>query len=349
MFKKIAGEAGSAKDFYAAAQQQGVSLHTLLKIKMQTLASVASIMVAVFIFAGLLPTQAAVAEQSPLSVFTSIMPQKFFVEQIGGDLVTVEVLVAPGMSPHTYEPLPQQMSRLSRATLFFAIGVPFETVLRQKLVSVCPNLKIVDTDQNITRRLMQSDSIANDHDHDHDHGHAHGEECNHADGEADPHIWLDPELAIIQGQNIAAALKEALPNHAAAIDSRLGEFIFKLRELSIELSAALEPYRGQQMLVFHPAFGYFADRFGLKQKAIEIEGKEPAPRQLVELIRHCRANNIHIVFVQKQFPAAAAETVARSINGSVVLIDPLAEDYLNNLRSIADAIIKGLTKNESGR
>jgi zinc transport system substrate-binding protein len=295
------------------------------------------LLTALFLFAiALSPLWSQTDPAAPLSVFTSILPQKFFVEQIGGDLVKVEVLVGPGMSPHTYEPLPQQMSSLSRARLFFAIGVPFEKILRHKLLSVCPNLQVIDTDKGITRRLMQTLEEGD--------GHVHGSDCNHATGEPDPHIWLDPELAIIQGQNIAVALKDALPEHAAAIDARLAAFIASLRELIAELTVALEPVKGETMLVFHPAFGYFADRFALKQKAIEIEGKEPAPRQLVDLIRQCKRENIHIVFVQKQFPASAAETVARSINGSVVIIDPLAEDYIANLRELGAAVAKGLIK-----
>lgn len=289
----------------------------------------------VFGFSTLLSAQTTADVTAKLNVFASILPQKFFIEQIGGDLVNVEVLVGPGMSPHTYEPLPQQMSSLSRADIFFAIGVPFEKILRKKLVSVCPNLKIVDTDVGIKRRMMQTHEES---------GHVHSADCKHETGEADPHIWLDPELAIVQGQNIAAALKEALPGKVEIINTRLADFTSRLRALITELTTLLGPVKGETMLVFHPAFGYFADRFGLKQKAIEIEGKEPAPRQLVELIRRCRAENIHIVFVQKQFPTAAAETVARSINGSVVIIDPLSENYISSLHDLGNAIIKGLLR-----
>lgn len=297
--------------------------------------ALARVILVVFVIA-LAPAFSQTAVSDPLSVFTSILPQKFFVEQIGGDLVKVEVLVGPGMSPHTYEPLPQQMSSLSRARLFFAIGVPFENVLRQKLVSICPNLKIIDTDKGITRRLMQTYEESD--------GHMHTADCDHSAGTSDPHIWLDPELVIIQGQNIAAALKEALPEHAAAIDARLEKFTATMRELIDELTLVLEPVKGETMLVFHPAFGYFADRFGLKQKAIEIEGKEPAPRQLVNLIRYCKAQKIHIVFVQKQFPVSAAETVARSINGSVIIIDPLSDNYIDNLRALGASLAKGLLR-----
>jgi len=290
---------------------------------------------AVFLLSLFVPAAAEAATSTlRLEIFASILPQKFFIEKLVGDLANVEVMVGPGMSPHTYEPLPQQMSRISRARLFFTIGVPFEKTLEKKLQAVCPDLKIVATNHNVEYRMMESS----------DQTHVHSESCTHGHGEPDPHIWLDPHQVMVQAVNIAEALKENMPDHRSQIEARLASFTIELQQLSDELAGILEPVKGQTMLVFHPAFGYFADRFGLKQLAVEIEGKEPGPRQLAELIRKCRKENIHLIFVQQQFPVAAANTVAEAINGAVVPIDPLAEDYFNNLRYIAAAVSKGLTK-----
>lgn len=290
---------------------------------------------AIFLLGLLRPAAAETATSGArLEIFASILPQKFFIEKLAGDLANVEVMVGPGMSPHTYEPLPQQMSRISRARLFFTIGVPFEKTLEKKLQAVCPNLKIVATNRNVEYRMMESS----------DQTHVHSESCTHGHGEPDPHIWLDPHQVMIQAGSIAEALKENLPEHRSEIEARLASFTAELQRLSDELATILAPVKGQTMLVFHPAFGYFADRYGLKQLAIEIEGKEPGPRQLAELIRKCRNENIHLIFVQQQFPVAAANTVAEAISGAVVPIDPLAEDYFNNLRHIAGAVSEGLTK-----
>jgi len=282
----------------------------------------------------LLPLQNALLAETPtrLSVFASIQPQKFFLEQLAGELADVEVMVGPDMSPHTYEPLPQQMSKLSRARLFFTIGVPFEKALAKRLADVCPDLKIVDTTRGIAYQTMES------------YNHQHSETCSHGAGQLDPHVWLDPDQVMIQAQNITAALQEAMPVASATFAARLASFSAQLQSLSGELSATLAPVKGQTMLVFHPAFGYFARRFGLRQQAIEIEGKEPGPRQLVELIRKCRSEKIHIIFVQKQFPVVAAQTIATAIEGAVVIIDPLAEDYFANLRQIATTVASALQK-----
>ena len=274
------------------------------------------------------------AEPFKLKVFTSILPQKYIVEQIAGDLVDVEVLVGPGVSPHTFEPTPQQMSRLSRAAVLFLIGVPFEKSLVERLAAICPDLKISNADKNVPRRSMSNQN--GDHEH--------SEDCVHEPGAPDPHIWLDPILTITQAENVAVALREVLPEYKTRIDESLQKLTDELRNLDEELTAKLQPIKGETMLVFHPAFGYFADRYGLKQQAVEIDGKEPGPRQLAELIRYCRLNTIHVVFVQKQFPVAAARTIARAINGAVIQIDPLAEDYVANLRELADSVLAGVIK-----
>ncbi len=276
--------------------------------------------------------QSVAADTRKVKVFTSILPQKYFVEQIAGDLVDVEVLVGPGMSPHTFEPLPQQMSRLSRAAVFFMIGVPFEQALIQRLTAICPDLKLVDTGKDVPRRAMDAQET----------DHQHSADCVHETGAPDPHIWLDPMLAVIQAEAISKALVEIMPEHDAKIKEGLQKLTAGLKAVDEQLTIDLEPVKGQIMLVFHPAFGYFAARYGLQQKAVEVEGKEPGPRQLAELIRKCRQLNVRVVFVQKQFPVAAAETVARAINGAVVQIDPLAEDYIDNLRHLGEAVLAGV-------
>lgn len=286
------------------------------------------------------------AENEKLSVFVSILPQKFFAERLLGENGTVEVLIGAGQSPHTYEPLPQQMGKLSRSNMFFTVGIPFERSLIGKLSSLCPNLKIVATDANIEKLVML------DHEH-HEHMHSNMQECHedekHVEGEhhhnnnhhevgLDPHFWLDPERASIMADNMAKAIVEAKPELSAFVESNLNKIKVELKDLSDELSQKLIPFKGQTMLVFHPAFGYFATRFGLIQKAVEIEGKEPAPRQLANLIKICKTEGIKVIFVQKQFPANTAETIASSIGGKVLAIDPLAEDYINNLKAMGEAV-----------
>ena len=270
-------------------------------------------------------------------VFVSISPQKYFVEQIAGDMVEVKVLVAPGISPHAYEPLPQQMAQLSRARLFFAIGLPFEKVLLEKLKSIFSELKIVQTDEEISKRLLASDSNRED-----GLAHVHHAGCDHEAGAPDPHSWLDPQNVKIMAEKIAAVLNEIWPDHQTKINDRLLAFQSRLEKAQEEVAKLLKPYEGRSILVFHPAFGYFTDRFGLKQRAIEVEGKEPTPRQIVQIIRQAKAEKARVIFVQQQFSGRAAQTIAEAISGSVTAIDPLAEDYFANLKLMAQKIAEGL-------
>ena len=281
----------------------------------------------------LLSSSSLFAENEKLSVFVSILPQKYFAEKLLGNNGEIEVLIGAGMSPHTYEPLPQQMSKLSRADMFFTVGIPFENVIINRLKNLCPKLVIVPTDENIEKLKM-----VGHHHHEEPHEHHHEEAHKHEMG-LDPHFWLDPIKVTTMAENMAKAITASKPELADSIKSNLESIKADMAKLDDELTQKLLPFKGKTMLVFHPAFGYFASRYGMVQKAVEIEGKEPAPRQLAELIRNCRAEGIKIIFVQKQFPSATAETISRSIGGRVVAIDPLAEDYVYNLKAMAQAVV----------
>ena len=288
----------------------------------------------IFIFTILLLSSSSLfAENEKLKVFVSILPQKYFAEKLLENNGEVEVLIGAGMSPHTYEPLPQQMSKLSRADMFFTVGIPFEGVIINRLKNLCPKLVIVPTDENIEKLKM-----AGHHHHEEVHEHHHEEAHKHEMG-LDPHFWLDPIRAVTMAENMANAITTKRPDLTDSIKSNLESIKSEMNLLNDELTQKLLSFKGKTMLVFHPAFGYFAIRYGMVQKAVEIEGKEPAPRQLAELIRNCRAEGIKVIFVQKQFPLATAETISRSIGGRVVAIDPLAEDYVNNLKAMAEAIL----------
>lgn len=211
-----------------------------------------------FAIAAVLASMPAFADSGPegcLKAYVSIMPQAYLVERIGGDLVEVGILAGKGQDPHTYEPAPAQMSALARSDVYFTIGVPFEKALIPKITRLFPSLKIVDTTRGITFRYF-------DHE-DEGHGHGHG-------GQApDPHTWLDPGRAGIMAGNIAAALKELDPQHADVFEANLHAFREDLEGLDVRIGRILEPMRGGKIYVFHPAFGYFCEAYGIEQQAFE--------------------------------------------------------------------------------
>ena len=271
-----------------------------------------------------------------LKVFVSIPPQAYFVERVGGERVDVDVLVRPGQSPATYEPTPKQMAALADAEVYFRIGVPFETPLIGKIAATFANLRIVDTREGITLRRMEV------------HGHDGGPDHSHHDGAPDPHLWLDPRLVKVQAQTICRALSKLDPARAGEFQRNLQAFQAELDEVHARLTTVLAPLKGRELFVFHPAYGYFADAYGLKQVAVESGGKEPGQRSLVALIEEARRKGVRLIFVQPQFAVTAAEMIAEAIGGAVVPLDPLARDYLENLGEMASKIERGLTGQEPG-
>ena len=275
-----------------------------------------------------------------LRVFVTVQPQAYLLERIGGPHVAVEVLAGAGQDPHTFEPTPRQVLALSKARLFFHVGMPLETRLVEKISGSRGGLTVVDMARGIQMRTATEPCIhqgeADDHEQcDH-------EEHNHA-AEPDPHVWLSPPLAKILAANAAEALAQADPEHAADFEKNLAALCEELDALHEKLAESLEPHRGQSFYVFHPALGYFGETYGLTQRAVEFEGKRPSPRQLRALIKRAKAERVRIVFVQPQFDRRTAEVVAELIGGATVPIDPLAKDVLKNLDAAAREIRRSLS------
>jgi zinc transport system substrate-binding protein len=266
-------------------------------------------------------------------VTVSILPQKYFVERIGGDHVWVNVMVGPGSEPHTYEPRPEQLRALSTSRLYLRIGVDFENAWMDKIMGANPNMLVVDTRQGIARLPM---SAAHDEDEQDPGQHAEDE------GNLDPHIWLSPRLVKIQARTIYEALVQLDPQHEDAYIANLAGFLADIDGLDRSIRETLEPLESRKFLVFHPAWGYFARDYGLEMLAVEIGGLEPSAAELATVIREARQEEIKVIFAQPELSTRDARTIAHEIGGRVLLISPLAEDWLDNLRRVADAFTGAL-------
>ncbi|MGC8839411.1 MAG: metal ABC transporter solute-binding protein, Zn/Mn family [Anaerolineae bacterium] len=266
-----------------------------------------------------------------VQVTVSIPPQKYFVERVGGEHVQVTVMVGPGADPHTYEPRPEQLRALSRSQVYFRIGLPFESAWMDKFTAANPRMRIVDTSQGIERMP----SLAH---------HAHGAEGAEEAGDEtlDPHIWLSPRLVKVQAQAIYGALADLDPAHQEEYRANLEAFLADLDALDQEIRGLLRDTPRRKFMVFHPAWGYFAREYGLEMVPIEVEGQEPSAAELADLIREAREEGITVVFAEPEFSTRSAEVIAREIGGRVVLVSPLAEDWLENLRRTAQALAEAL-------
>lgn len=260
-----------------------------------------------------------------------IEPVGYFVERVGGEHVRTEVLVRAGGNPHTFEPSPRVLAAVSEATLFFAVGMPFETRLVDKIRGSNAALELIDLRKGITLRAMAEGEACTHEAGGHEHE-------GHGEGAPDPHIWLSPLNAKIMAATIHDALAAADPAHAEAYGRNLAALQADLDALHQRLAQELAPYRGRAFYAYHPAFGYFADAYGLRQIPVEIEGKEPSAKQLTETIARAKADGARAVFVQKQFSQRAAQSLAAELRAQVIELDPLARDYIPSLQQLPERL-----------
>jgi zinc transport system substrate-binding protein len=292
-------------------------------------------------------TNTGLFAQEKVRVFVSILPQKYFVERIAGDIADVDVLVTPGKSPATYSPTPAQIKNLAGADIYFRIGVSFENGLMHKIDSIAPDIRVVDTRKGIAMREMEGhiheqDSyeglghirdVKSDHDR-------HGQGDGNADMGAgkDPHIWMSPLRVKQQAATMTDALATLAPEHESRFRENYDAFARDLDRLHEQLTNTLAPLAGQNFFVFHPSFGYLADDYGLIQVPVETMGRSPKGKELSAIIKLAKEEKVRVIFVQPQFDQQAARKIAGAINGAVVSINPLAPCYLDNMVQMADTI-----------
>lgn len=286
-------------------------------------------------FAMLLVCFMPVCASAAISVVVPVAPLAEVVQAVGGELVSVTVLVSPGASLHTYEPKPMQMAAVAQARLYCSVGDVFDATWVPRFRSVNPQLTVLELWSGIERLPMPN----HDHEGEHDH-HAN----THPEGIPDPHIWLDPMLVAQMSDHIRDALTALDPEHGAVFRENQQAYHKRLMQLDASIRALLAPIpeARRAFLVFHPAWGYFAHAYGLRQIPIEMHGKEPSPRQLASTVRMARDTGAKVIFVQPQISTKAAQTVARELGGTIAVLDPLHPELIKNLEHAAHAIAEAL-------
>lgn len=269
--------------------------------------------------------------EAAVNTYVSVLPQKYFVNAIGGERVKVSVMVAPGASPATYEPKPKQMVDMSKTDIYFSIGVPFEKTWLKKLAALNRNMAVVATDEGIKKRTVE----AHTHNDEHTDGNEHG-------GSKDPHIWLDPVNVIKQAEIITETLCRADPDGCPIYKNNKADFIKKTSLLHNQIQHTLSGASGGSFMVFHPSWGYFADRYGLNQIAVELEGKEPKPSDLKDFVKLSKELNLKTIFAQPQFSKKTVELIAKETGTKVAAVDPLAYDWADNLIYVSELIADSL-------
>lgn len=262
-------------------------------------------------------------------VTVSILPQKYFVERIAGDYLQVNVMVPPGMNPATCDLNTEQLKKLYDSDLCFTIGhLPFELSHLYPILESQPHIRVINHSEGLS---LLSGSCS----------HAH--EAGHHHGGTDPHIWLSPANACRMAATIRDALTQQYPEQAAAFAENYGHLAAEINRVAAQARETFEQRKAGEriFLIYHPALTYFAADYGLEQIAIEDEGKEPNPAHLKALIDLAKEKHIRLIFIQSQFDVTNAEAIADAIGGKVIPIDPLAENWTQEMERLI-----GIFKND---
>lgn len=266
------------------------------------------------------------------TISVTIEPQRYFVEKIAGDKFEVNTIVPSGTSPETYDPTPSQMVALGKSVLYFKVGyLGFENAWGKNLEENNVDVQIVNSSNNI--KLINGDEhtveIGDEHDHE---GHSH-------DG-VDPHIWSSPKTALIMAENILNALVEADVENQKYYRDNFKFLETEIIETDKRIGELIKNSSVKSFIIYHPALGYFARDYNLTQYSIELDGKNPSPKQLKEMIDFANANGIKTIFVQKGFDIKNAESLASEVQASIHSIDPLSYNWSEELIKIAEILAK---------
>lgn len=263
-------------------------------------------------------------------VTVSIIPLKYFVEKIAGGTVEINVLFPAGSNPHIYEPKPKEMIKYSKSSIYFSLGDDFDKSWLRKLISLNSSIKIVHLDEGIEK-------ITFDHDHENEHIEEKVEHKeNHYDhGKTDQHIWTSISNIRIMGETIKNSLKEMFPENFSVYEANFEKFSDELKKLDKKIRGNIS---GKNFLVFHPSWGYFAKDYGIKQIPIEFEGKEPSPKQMIEIVELVKRENIKYLFTQPQINSKTVQVITKQTGLKSVMVDPLGYNILNEIEKIYEVI-----------
>ena len=267
-----------------------------------------------------------------VTVIASIAPLADFVRQVGGDRVDVKLLLPPGASPHTFEPTPRIVKEVSTADLFVKIGAGLE-FWAEKILQASGNKRLTVVDSSSGVALIQ-------HTDEHD---------IHEVGGVDPHIWLDPSIAISIVSKIEKALSRIDPQGAAFYKKNAAEYKRKLSALDKDIASRVRTFRTKEYVTFHPAWDYFSKRYGLRVSGVieEAPGKEPSPRHIATIIREIKQTGSNVVFVEPQFNPKIGEVIAKEANAKVLYLDPIGgkdarKTYIEMMRYNINAMEKAM-------
>ena len=250
-----------------------------------------------------------------INVFVSIVPQQYLVQRIAQQYANVYVMVKADQSPETFEPSPKLMLHYAKSQVYFTIGMPFEKIWIDRVASLNSDILVVPTE----KVLSSSKQLQHD-----------------------PHSWLSPKESLKQADIIRDHLIKFMPQYKVQLQANYEQLIEEIKVLDNELRQLFQSTSQTRFIVYHPAFSYFAEHYALEQIAIEVNGNEPSAKHIYRIIKKMKDHKVAYIIVEKQFNQSVATTIASSVDAKLLVLDPLALDYLSNMRDIAAKIKKAL-------
>lgn len=285
-----------------------------------------------FLLFLVISTFAGFAHAAPPHVIVSVAPHRYLVERIAGDTVQVDLLVPTGASAHTYEPTPKQVLANTQAALWFRMGEGFEARVLRTLQQYNPKLIVVDLRNGVD--IICADGT-------------HHTCCSCHGNSEDLHFWLSARQAQIQAQTIANALTNLLPENTERYQTALSSLLQELKDTDEALTKQLAPVQQRIMMVSHPAYAYFCRDYNFRQLSIEVEGKDPTPQTMNKLLQQARNLHIDRIYAQLQYSTKGAQLFAKQLGAQLVILDPYAENIIDTLHTIANALTEGYSNDSN--
>ena len=261
------------------------------------------------------------AGSEKLKVVTTIYPVYEFVRQVGGDKVDAVMLVNPGAEPHDWEPTAKELAQIKTAKVFFYHGAGLEPVDKLLAPEILGSAKAVEISKGVKLLAAKEDEHEQEHEHGHEEKHEHEHEHEHIDA----HTWLDPVRAQQEVALIAGALADADPQNRDAYLTNAEKFNGELAKLDQDYQAALRNVARRDIVTSHAAFGYLAERYGLRQLSVMglSPDSEPTPDKMAQIVEFCRENNVKYIFFETLVSPKVSETIAKETGAGLLVLNPI--------------------------
>ncbi|WP_432403318.1 metal ABC transporter substrate-binding protein [Wukongibacter sp. M2B1] len=293
-------------------------------------------------------------EVKKIEVYASIYPMYYFAKEIGKEKIDLELMVPPGAEPHDWEPTAKLMGRMERADIFIYNGVQME-MWAERVIGALSNEKLIVVEASTGIELLKLEEDLGEHEeHDEDHENEKHDEEHHGHGEYDPHVWLDPVRAIEQAKNIKDAFVKADLENKEFYEANFNKLSDKLKELDDKFRKELKDKKMDQIVVAHAAFGYLADRYGLKQVSISglTPQEEPSAFKMAQITELVKEHGVKYIFYETLTSPKLSEVLAEETGAQTAVLNPIGglpiedieagKDYISIMEENLESLKKAL-------